>query len=172
MKAGERLSLEYCDSSAPLTERQRVLRSFDIDCCNCPLCIEDRAETAESFGVRAALYKIFKDTVNYRVLANDLSVIPELSALVEQVDATYQPGRVYRLDLSALLPMLKKDESTAWLAEVNSQSLQSALINLDSAFSHFFHRVKTGSGVHGIRLPSLALMNVAAARPRRINWLT
>lgn len=49
---------------------------------------------------------------------------------------------VTRYDLSAELPTLKKDEETAWLKEVNSQSLQAALVNLDMAYTRFFREKK------------------------------
>ena len=37
-----------------------------------------------------------------------------------------------------LLTALKRDPAYAWLAEVNAQSLQQALRDLDTAFSNFF----------------------------------
>ena len=49
---------------------------------------------------------------------------------------------VTRYDLSRELPMLKKAEETAWLKEVNSQSLQAALVNLDMAYTRFFRDKK------------------------------
>ena len=39
---------------------------------------------------------------------------------------------------AALLTQLKKQEQTGWLKEVNSQSLQNSLRNLDTAFVNFF----------------------------------
>ena len=47
-----------------------------------------------------------------------------------------------RFDLQNFLPDLKKEEATKWLKEVNSQSLQAVLINLDKAYEGFFK--KTG----------------------------
>ena len=43
---------------------------------------------------------------------------------------------ISRFQLNAQLTDLKKE--SVWLKEVNSQSLQSALVNLDSAYSQFF----------------------------------
>lgn len=43
-----------------------------------------------------------------------------------------------RYDIQADLPVLKKTEETAWLKEVNSQSLQAVLIHLDTAYNKFF----------------------------------
>lgn len=48
-----------------------------------------------------------------------------------------------RYDLSANIPTWKKDAETEWLKEVNSQSLQSALVNLDAAYTRFF-KLKKG----------------------------
>lgn len=49
---------------------------------------------------------------------------------------------VSRFTIQADLPKLKKAESTKWLAEVNSLSLQAALLNLDMAFTRFFKEKK------------------------------
>ena len=45
---------------------------------------------------------------------------------------------VSRFTIQADLPKLKKAEATKWLSEVNSLSLQAALLNLDMAFTRFF----------------------------------
>lgn len=46
-----------------------------------------------------------------------------------------------RYDLQKELPEMKSEESpTAWLKEVNSQSLQAALIHLEGAYSKFFKK--------------------------------
>lgn len=45
-----------------------------------------------------------------------------------------------KFDLSNMLPSMKKQEATAWLKEVNSQSLQATLENLDMAFKAFFNK--------------------------------
>ncbi len=47
-----------------------------------------------------------------------------------------------RFDLSSDLPELKKKEETKWLKEVNSQSLQMSLKNMDEAFVKFFREKK------------------------------
>ncbi len=46
-----------------------------------------------------------------------------------------------RYDLSAELPSMKAPESpTVWLKEVNAQSVQAALVHLESAYSKFFKK--------------------------------
>lgn len=47
---------------------------------------------------------------------------------------------ITKYELSNLLPEMKKTNGTEWLKEVNSQSLQSALDNLDKAFVSFFEK--------------------------------
>lgn len=47
-----------------------------------------------------------------------------------------------RFTIQRDLPILKKSEETIWLKEVNSQSLQASLENLDKAFTHFFKEKK------------------------------
>ena len=49
---------------------------------------------------------------------------------------------VSRFTIQADLPKLKKAENTKWLSEVNSLSLQAALLNLDMAFTRFFKEKK------------------------------
>lgn len=45
-----------------------------------------------------------------------------------------------RFDIQKDLPVLKKQSETEWLKEVNSQSLQYSLENLDNAFTKFFKK--------------------------------
>lgn len=47
-------------------------------------------------------------------------------------------GTLSRYDIQAEIPVLKKQETTEWLKEVNSQSLQAVLIHLDTAYNKFF----------------------------------
>jgi putative transposase len=47
-----------------------------------------------------------------------------------------------RFHIQATLPVLKNAAETAWLKEVNSQSLQAALANLDMAYTRFFREKK------------------------------
>ena len=47
-----------------------------------------------------------------------------------------------RFTIQKDLPQLKKAEETSWLKEVNSQSLQASLENLDKAFTKFFRDKK------------------------------
>ena len=49
---------------------------------------------------------------------------------------------ISRFTIQADLPKLKKTEKTKWLSEVNSLSLQAALLNLDMAFTRFFKEKK------------------------------
>ncbi len=47
-----------------------------------------------------------------------------------------------RFDIQKRLPELKQAADTSWLKEVNSQSLQAALVNLDQAYTRFFREKK------------------------------
>ena len=53
---------------------------------------------------------------------------------------TYQTTKesLSRFTIQKDLPELKKAEETKWLKEVNSQSLQASLENLDKSFTKFF----------------------------------
>jgi putative transposase len=50
---------------------------------------------------------------------------------------------ISKAELQNALIALKSDEKTAWLKEVNSQSLLNALLNLDTAFRNYFHNKNT-----------------------------
>ena len=51
--------------------------------------------------------------------------------------------------LCAELTILKQQHATAWLRDMDSQSLQQALRDLDSAYQHFFRRVRKGEKKKG-----------------------
>ena len=62
--------------------------------------------------------------------------------LQKKIEAYAQEKKyLSRYDIQKELPAMKAPESeTFWLKEINSQSLQSALIHLDSAYSKFFKK--------------------------------
>ena len=64
-------------------------------------------------------------------------------ALDKKVKA-YQVNKesLSRFDIQKDLPVLKKAEETIWLKEVNSQTLQASLENMDRAFTKFFRDKK------------------------------
>ena len=47
-----------------------------------------------------------------------------------------------RFDIQKNIPILKSNEDTCWLKDVNSQTLQASLENLDKAFTKFFRDKK------------------------------
>ena len=51
-----------------------------------------------------------------------------------------------RFDITANLPAWKRETETCWLSEVNAQSLQSAVANLDAAYTSFFRRKDKSKG--------------------------
>src|SRR5215212_6923420 len=51
--------------------------------------------------------------------------------------------------LAAELTRLKQQPATAWLRQIDSQSLQQALRDLESAYQHFFRRVRKGEKEKG-----------------------
>jgi putative transposase len=52
-------------------------------------------------------------------------------------------------DLAAELTRLKQQPATSWLREMHAQSLQQALRDLDSAYQHFFRRMRNGDTKKG-----------------------
>ena len=59
-----------------------------------------------------------------------------LAKRIEEYEKTKK--LISRFDLGRMITQLKKDEKTEWLQEVNSQSLQWSIRNLDIAFKKFF----------------------------------
>lgn len=60
-------------------------------------------------------------------------------ALDKKVKSYQETGKgLSRFEIQKDLPLLKKEENTSWLKEVNSQTLQASLENLDKAFTKFF----------------------------------
>lgn len=63
--------------------------------------------------------------------------------LNKKVESYQQTGKgVSRFDIQKELPILKKNNETEWLKEVNSLSLQASLEHLDKAFTKFFRDKK------------------------------
>lgn len=63
--------------------------------------------------------------------------------LAKKTEAYQTTGRTLsRFDLNKQLTVLKQQPETEWLKEVNSQSLQSALIHLENAYTRFFREKK------------------------------
>ena len=68
-------------------------------------------------------------------------------------------------DNARTLTNLKKEEGFDWLKEVNAQSLQSAIRNLDSAYKNFFNkqnqfpRFKSKYGKQSFKIPQNVLIN-------------
>ena len=64
-------------------------------------------------------------------------------ALNKKAKSYQETGKgLSRFDIQKDLPFLKKDENTYWLKEVNSQTLQASLENMDKAFTKFFKEKK------------------------------
>lgn len=94
---------------------------------------------------RATRYRLYPNAEQEVLLSKHFGCVRWLynRALASKKEAWETEKRnVTRYDLSAELPELKKAEETAWLREVNSQSLQSALVNLDMAYTRFFREKK------------------------------
>src|SRR5216683_5785063 len=81
-------------------------------------------------------------------------------ALRARTDAFFQRGeRLYYNQLAIMLTDLKKQEKTAWLAEVSSVPLQQALRHLDTAFRNFFEgraEYPTFHKKHGVQAATYA----------------
>jgi len=90
---------------------------------------------------RAYTYRFYPTEEQKHVLAHTFGCCRYVYnwALRKRTDAYYKDGvRLYYKDLSALLPELKQQEETIWLADVASVPLQQSLRHLDRAFLNFF----------------------------------
>ena len=95
--------------------------------------------------LRAYKYRIFPTKEQEVLLAKHFGCSRWIYnyALDKKVKA-YQTTKesLSRFTIQKDLPQLKKAEETSWLKEVNSQSLQASLENLDKAFTKFFRDKK------------------------------
>lgn len=81
----------------------------------------DKELLAKHFGVRRFIYNKFLEIRNKEYLENKKSL-------------GYNA-------CSALVTQMKKDPEFAWLREVNSQSIQAAIKDLDGAYDRFFRKI-------------------------------
>ena len=78
---------------------------------------------------------------------------------------TKEKKTLSRFDIQKEIVLLKKQEKTFWLKEVNSQSLQSSLVNLDIAYTKFFKekcgfpKFKSKKSKQSIQFPQLTKVN-------------
>lgn len=89
-------------------------------------------------------------------------------ALAKKIERYQKSGHFYtRYELCAELPILKLNEETKWLKEVNAQSLQQVLVNLDMAYTAFFRnnagfpRFKTKHSRQSTRFPQHCTVDFA-----------
>jgi len=94
---------------------------------------------------RAYKYRLFPTQQQQELIARHIGCARYIYnyALAKKV-STYQLTGIglSRFDIQKDLPLLKKAEDTSWLKEVNSQSLQASLENMDKAFTKFFKEKK------------------------------
>ncbi len=62
-------------------------------------------------------------------------------ALSRKIEHYKKTGKTLsRYNIQAEIPLLKKQKDTEWLTEVNSQSLQAVLLNIETAYTKFFSK--------------------------------
>ena len=90
---------------------------------------------------KAYKYRIYPNSEQQTLIAKHLGSTRWIyNYALDKKIKTYQTEKttLSRFDIQKNLPLLKKNEETIWLREVNSQSLQASLENLDKAFTKFF----------------------------------
>ena len=95
--------------------------------------------------LRAYKYRLYPNTEQTNAIHQHLGCSRWLynHALDTKVKSYKETGKSpSRFDIQATLPKLKEAEETRWLSEVNSQTLQASLENLDKAFTRFFKEKK------------------------------
>ncbi len=94
---------------------------------------------------KAYKYRLYPNKAQTTLLGKHFGCVRLIynHGLAEKIKFYEQTGKsLSRYKIQAQLPVMKK-EDRPWLAEVNAQSLQAALINLDRAFLNFFkHKMK------------------------------
>src|SRR5712691_4868343 len=111
---------------------------------------------------KAYKYRIYPTQEQVHILARTFGCCRYVYnwALRARTDAFFQRGeRLYYNQLAVMLTDLKKQEKTAWLAEVSSVPLQQALRHLDTAFRNFFEgraEYPTFHKKHGVQAATYA----------------
>ena len=89
-------------------------------------------------------------------------------ALEKKIKAyTKDKVKLSRFQIQADLPVLKKQEPTMWLKEVNSQSLQAALEHMDNAFVRFFRDKK---GFPKFKSKNYSRKSFSVPQGIKVNW--
>jgi len=94
---------------------------------------------------RAFRYRLYPNAEQAVLLAKHFGCVRWTynRALAMKIEAwTERKENLSRYDICKHLPVWKKTEETAWLSEVNAQSLQSALVHLEMAYTRFFREKK------------------------------
>lgn len=94
---------------------------------------------------KAYVYRLYPNTEQCAFLEKHFGCVRWIynRGLAMKIEAwTERKEHLSRYDVQAHLPAWKKAEDTAWLSEVNSQSLQASLVNLESAYTKFFREKK------------------------------
>ena len=64
-------------------------------------------------------------------------------ALAKRIEEYEKTGKtISKFELNKMITKLKKDEKTCWLQEVNAQSLQQSIQNMETAYINFFRNKK------------------------------
>src|SRR3990167_7071209 len=95
--------------------------------------------------LRAYKYRLYPNKEQMEVIHKHLGCARWIynHALDTKIKSYKETGKSpSRFAIQATLPQLKKAEDTQWLSEVNSQTLQASLENLDKAFTRFFKEKK------------------------------
>lgn len=95
--------------------------------------------------LRANKYRLYPDAAQRILLAKHFGCVRFVfnRGLALKTKAWIERNEnLSRYQIDAMLPVWKKEESMAWLKEVNAQSLQSALVNLEASYTRFFKEKK------------------------------
>lgn len=95
--------------------------------------------------LKAFKYRIYPTKEQVILLAKHFGCVRWVYnyALAKKQKAYGEDGiNLSRYDIQAELPLLKKQDETQWLSQVNSSPLQVSLLNLDRAYKVFFKNKK------------------------------
>ena len=95
--------------------------------------------------LRAYKYRLYPNASQAELIAKHFGCVRYIYnwAIAKRIKHYESTKKILsRFELCAEIPKLKADKETAWLSEVNSQSLQSTLRNLDEAYTRFFREKK------------------------------
>lgn len=103
-KKGTELTISY-DQTLNFAERSASLSAFNFECV-CHLCLESRKTHPTKMFERHRLIQHFNDFLLNRAIKHDVSIIPRLEVLVDNLNLTYEDSVTSKIEMRNIVGFL------------------------------------------------------------------